>query len=90
MNWSSLRNLPRNDVYLAVHRFEEAVYYRRLVAENFRLLSALQAGVSLEEAIEAAFEHSRMPERERPPHLESGFRFWITMGSFLWPDLRLT
>jgi hypothetical protein len=75
-----LRNLPREVVYLAVHRFEDTVYYRRLVAEDFRLLSALQLGATLEEAIDVAFEHTAMPEEEQPRHLQSAFQYWIAMG----------
>ncbi len=75
-----LHNLPREDVYLAVHRFEDTVYYRRLLVEDYHLLSALQAGTVLEDAIETAFKHSLMPEEERPRHLQSAFQYWIEMG----------
>jgi hypothetical protein len=75
-----LRNLPREDVYLAVHRSEDTVYYRRLVAEDFRLLSALQSNATLEEAIEVAFTHSTMRAEDQPRHLQSAFQYWIAMG----------
>jgi hypothetical protein len=75
-----LRDLPRERIYLAVHRFEDTVYYRRVVSEDFNLLSTLQKGAPLEEAIEAAFKHSLMPEQDRPFHLRSAFRYWVAMG----------
>jgi hypothetical protein len=75
-----LHKLRPETIYLAVHRFEDTVYYRRLVAEDFRLLSALQSGATLEEAIEAAFEPSTMRGEDRPRHLRSAFQYWIAMG----------
>jgi hypothetical protein len=75
-----LHKLRRETMYLAVHRFEDTVYYRRLVAEDFHLLSTLQSGSTLEEAIEAAFESSTMRGKDRPRHLQSAFQYWIAMG----------
>jgi hypothetical protein len=75
-----LGNLLDARIYLIIHRFEDTVYYRRAAEEDFRLLSALQAGATLEQAIDSAFEHSTIPEEQRPTHLQSAFSYWMSMG----------
>jgi len=44
------QRLKRGSVYLAVHRHRDSVYYKRLEAGQFHLLSALQANATLEKA----------------------------------------
>lgn len=43
----------KSAAYVAVHRYENTVYYRRLEAEAYRILFALGRGDTLAEAIEA-------------------------------------
>ena len=43
-------DLKRKTNFLAVHRYQDLVYYKRLEPGQFRLLSALQAGATLEKA----------------------------------------
>lgn len=81
----ALREMKRETVHIAVHRFEDSVYYRRLAAEDFRLLLALQQGVALGDAIDIAFDGSLIPEYERPAYLQSAFAYWTTMGWFCMP-----
>ncbi|SEG67480.1 Putative DNA-binding domain-containing protein [Bryocella elongata] len=47
--------MRRRTVYLAVHRYDDQVYYRRIGPEAFRLLGALQEGRTLAESLTAAF-----------------------------------
>jgi len=44
------RGLKRKINFLAVHRHDDLIYYKRLEPEQFRLLSALQNGATLEKA----------------------------------------
>jgi hypothetical protein len=75
------RILPEpEDIYLAVHRHEDSVYYKRLEREAFEMLRLLRDGRSLEEAIEMAFIHSRMAEDARPPALQEWFANWSELG----------
>ena len=78
----SLRNLPRQAVFLAIHRFEDGVYYRRIAREDYQLLRALRQHAPLGDALDAAFEESAMPEEERPAYLQSAFGYWSAMGWF--------
>ena len=50
-----LRSIRPAAIYLAVHRFADVVYYRRLDHEEYLLLSALQRRNTLADAIEQAF-----------------------------------
>lgn len=76
----ALRKLPREKVYIAVHRYEDTVYYRRLSAEAFSLLQSLQNGEALGDAIDNAFLSSTIDDVERPSYLQGIFRDSSAMG----------
>ena len=44
------RGLKRKINFLAIHRYQDLVYYKQLEPGQFRLLSALQHGATLERA----------------------------------------
>jgi len=66
--------------WLAVHRVELSVYYRRIAREEFQTLIALGSGSTLGEAIEAGFAASRIPQRERPERVQEWFGSWAELG----------
>lgn len=45
----------RSPIYLAVHRFENSIYCRRIEREALQLLSAIREGNSIASAIDTAF-----------------------------------
>lgn len=57
--------------YVAVHRMDNGVYYKRLTREQFNLLTALQAGRTLAQACAG-----------QPAELEAWFRQWMSFGWF--------
>jgi hypothetical protein len=59
---SAVARLEPAPVYLAIHRIDNSVYFRRLEREEFTILKSLQRGRTLEQSIVAAF---RAP-REQP------------------------
>ncbi len=67
-------------IYLAVHRYEDSVYYKRVAREDFLLMQAIESGSSLGEAIEAAFQESSMPESDRAAYIQSSFHYLMQMG----------
>ena len=77
-----MRALPPEHIFLAVHRHNDSVYYRRLDPEDFRLLQAIRHGAALSQAIDEAFSDSPMPEEDRPAHLQSAFALFATLGWF--------
>lgn len=82
----AIRSLPREDVFLAVHRHEDSVYYKRLSREDFQILSALREGKTLGEALDTGFHGSSIPEAERPAYLQSAFAHWMELGWFRIPS----
>jgi hypothetical protein len=74
------RRLVREQIYLAVHRHDDTVYYKRLSREDFLLFRALEGGQSLGEAIDIAFVDSAIPESDRPALIQSAFHHWMQMG----------
>jgi hypothetical protein len=75
-------SLKRGDLYLGVHRYENAVYYKRLDSEEYLLLQALDAGSTLGEALVHAFLSSALPEDERPARVQAWFANWAELGWF--------
>jgi hypothetical protein len=77
-----IRRMEPRDIFLAVHRMEFTVYYRRLAAEEFRVLSALTQGRPVGEAIEAGVEDSHIPLEQLRARVETWFASWAEMGWF--------
>lgn len=76
-------NLAPEQIFLAVHRHENSVYYKRLQREDYRLLQLLLSGRPLGESIDAAFEGSAIAEDERVPFLQAAFASWAALGWFI-------
>ncbi len=74
------RHPAHEQIYLAIHRRDDTVYYKRLSREDFLILEALERGDTLGEAIEAAFRESAAPESEHPAIIQSAFHHWMQMG----------
>ena len=79
---SAVAKLKPNSLYLTVYRLDEDVYFRRLERDEFLILSALEAGKSLNAAIEAALRKSPLPAEERATQMEKWFRTWSALGWF--------
>lgn len=66
--------------FLAVHRHQDSVYYKRLDAVQYRLLRALQSGATLEAAC------GKLVGLKLPPHLgqsiQDWFQSWARLGWF--------
>ncbi len=73
-------------VLLAVHRIDHSVYFKRLEAEAFTFLSALQDGKSLSVAAAAAFEGHVAPESKLLGTVQKWFENWSTLGWFCRPQ----
>jgi hypothetical protein len=75
-------------VYLAIHRFELVVHYKRLDAEMFRLLNALAERTAIAEAIEMAYAHSTLPPEACAQHVQQTFTLFASLGWFCNPGLQ--
>ena len=74
------RGLKRKTNFLAVHRYQDLVYYKKLEPGQFRLLSALQDGSTLEKACAklAALKISGNPGEA----IQNWFSSWAKLGWF--------
>jgi hypothetical protein len=75
-----IRRSKPERIFLAVHRLNFTVYYRRLDEEEHCLLSALRDGKPIGRAIQAAFENSTASTDEQRSMLEKWFAAWAEMG----------
>jgi hypothetical protein len=80
---SAVARLKPTPVYLAIHRLENTVYFRRLEKEEFTLLDNLRKGATLERAVVSAFRASKIPPQERAAHAASWFQNWSSLGWFI-------
>jgi hypothetical protein len=67
-------------LYVAVHRVDAMVYYRRLTREEYRILQGLRSGKPIAKAIGDAFFKSSVGAEEIPDLLRVWFSAWATFG----------
>ena len=78
---SRLTAHPRTKpIYLAVHRQNFSVYYKRLKAEAYRLLCALRDGTPLESACSLAFADSTGSPDVMAEKTRTWFAEWMSFG----------
>ncbi len=82
----AVAKLKPDDIFLAVHRFDDSVYFRRIEPEEFAILGALRKGKPLGQAIEAALRKTSIPPEERPESLQRWFQNWAALGWFCQPE----
>lgn len=78
----NFRGIKPQPLFIAVHRQENTIYYKRLDAEAFQLLRALSRGRGLVQAVAAAFKGSSMPPAERADYARLVFAHWTSLGWF--------
>jgi hypothetical protein len=84
---AKLPKLRRRPTWVAAHRVDNAVYYRRLEREEFLTLKAIRAGQPLGEALETGFRDSDKPEGRRPALVRAWFGHWAELGWICAPEL---
>ena len=67
---SGVAKLKPKTIFLAVHRVDYSVYFRRISQEEYGVLSSLRNGKSVQRAIELAFHKSAVSSTDRtlPPN----------------------
>ena len=78
----AVASLKPAQIFLAVHRLDFSVYFRRIEPEEFALLGALRSGKTIERAIELAFKKSAVPVAGRATFVQHSFQTWATLGWF--------
>ena len=67
-------------IFLAVHRMDYSVYFRRIEPEEFAILSALRAGKPLGKAVGAGLRKTAIPLEQRGPSVQQWFQNWAALG----------
>jgi hypothetical protein len=75
-----LTPMRREQVHLAIHRYEDSVYYRRIERETLQMLRALRAGASVAEAATRAFERSKLTPPGHADCLRESFLLASELG----------
>jgi hypothetical protein len=78
--------MRRSTTHLAVHCFDDSVYYRRMDREEYLLLSALQQRLSLSQAIEAAFIHAKLTPEDQAARTRYYFAHAAELGWLCQPS----
>jgi len=82
----AVAKLEPAQIFLAVHRLDFSVYFRRIEPEEFTLLRALRSGKTIERAIELAFRKSSIPAADRAACVQHSFQTWGTLAWFCRPE----
>jgi hypothetical protein len=84
---AQLPKLRRRPTWVAAHRVDLAVYYRRLLRDEFLTLAAIRRGLPLAEALDAGFENSPTPVGRRARLVREWFANWAELGWICAPDI---
>jgi hypothetical protein len=78
----SIKSPAQGRAFLAVHRAEFSVHYKRLEQEAYLLLSGIQDELSLTDALDFAFAESGIAEDAKARQVEQWFKTWMSLGWF--------
>src|ERR1700730_4008363 len=77
-----VRMLKREKVWLAVHRHDNSLYYKRLEPEAFKILTAIAGGSPVEDACEKSIAGSERDEIDWAVQIKEWFNAWGALGWF--------
>jgi len=77
-----IRAPKRKAIYLAVHRFRNALYYKRLEPEAFVILNALRAGATVAKACATGVASSNRSRADWSRPIRNWFGDWSSLGWF--------
>lgn len=72
--------LKPQQIFLAVHRMDDSVYYRRLAADEYRILQSIRARVPVGRALAKCVKESSLAPGELQRNLEKWFAAWAELG----------
>jgi len=77
-----VRYPKREKVYLAVHRHDNMLYYKRLDREAYAILSSLARGITVEDACVDAVTESKRTKVDWSAQIKEWFDTWSALGWF--------
>jgi hypothetical protein len=84
-----LPKLRRRAKWVAAHRVDFSVYYRRMAREEYRTLTAIRGGQPLMAALETGFSESDLALERRARMVQTWFGTWAELGWICAPDIEL-
>jgi len=72
--------LRKHATWLAIHRVDYSLYYKRLTQPEYRTLTGLRAGLTLAEALESAFAGSRLNVASQVRQVQQWFATWAQLS----------
>jgi hypothetical protein len=82
---SAVAQLKPKTIFLAVHRADDSVYFRRLEAAEYGLLLAIRKGKTLGQAVSAVFGKRSAHSEADLAHVKEWFQNWSELGWFCAP-----
>ncbi|MGB6898084.1 MAG: DNA-binding domain-containing protein [Candidatus Acidiferrum sp.] len=82
----AVAKLKPASIFLAVHRVDYSVYFRRIEPEEFAILTALREGKTLAAAVALGFRRSAIAPEDRPLQVQTWFQTWAALGWFCCPE----
>jgi hypothetical protein len=79
---TAVARLKPKTIFLAVHRIDDSVYFRRLHADEYGLLVAMQKGQTLGQAVIQVFGKRAKNSAADPAQVTEWFRNWSNLGWF--------
>ncbi len=81
----AVARLKPKTIFLAVHRSDDSVYFRRMTAEEFGLLASIRNGKTLGQAIDATFSKYSKTFTAAVEQVTAWFQNWSNLGWFCAP-----
>jgi len=81
-----VRRPKKQQIFLAVHRYENQVYSKRLEPEEYQILAALARGDTVAVACETAVAQSPRTNFDWADTIKNWFDTWTTLGWFCLPQ----
>ncbi|HEY1422719.1 MAG TPA: DNA-binding domain-containing protein [Candidatus Acidoferrum sp.] len=79
---AAVATLKPQTIFLAVHRVDDSVYFRRLEAPQYDLLLAIQKGRTLAQAVSDTFAKRSNHSQADPAEVTHWFHNWSKLGWF--------
>jgi hypothetical protein len=79
---AAVAKLKPKTIFLAVHRVDDSVYFRRLQAPQYELLLAIQKGRTLAQAVGDTFAKRSNHSQADPSQVTHWFHNWSKLGWF--------
>jgi len=78
----AIKNTKPETIFLAIHRADFSVHYKRVEREAYLLLSGIQDGLSLSDALDLTFADCGIAKEVQASQIEQWFGTWMSLGWF--------